>query len=128
MEKMTGRYEEGINSLMVPLKNLLLSYLVTLGMLLMMAFFLYKVGLSEKTVSLLMILVYAGSTFLGGFLTGKKLKKRKFLWGMAVGGAYFVILLLVSWFAGRTGVVPNSNTLTTMLLCIGGGMLGGMLS
>ena len=128
MGKSAERYEMERGKIMIPLKNLLLSYLVTLIMLLIMALLLYKVGLSEKTVSVLMIFLYIGSCFLGGFVTGKQMKVKRFLWGMMIGAGYFIILVLLSWIAGRKGVVFTHDTFTTMLLCIGGGMLGGMVS
>ena len=128
MEKLMGRYEGEKRTCLMICKNLLLAYLVTFILLLFTALLLYKVGLSEKTVSVMMIILYMGSCFLGGFATGKEMKIRKFLWGMVVGAAYFVILLFLSWVVGRKGVVFDRDTITTMLLCIGGGMLGGMLS
>lgn len=128
MEKNYSRGSGETNDIMVPIKNLLLAYLVTLIILLVLAFLLYKVGLTEKAVSVGMILTYAGSTFLAGFLTGKKMGKMKFLWGLAVGTAYFVILVILSLIGGRAGTMFGKDFFTTLLLCAGGGMLGGMIS
>ncbi len=128
MEKMISREEGERNDIMVPVKNLIVAYLMTLIILLILAFLLYKVGLTEKTVSICMILTYAGSTFLAGFLTGKKLKKMKFLWGLVVGTAYFAILVVLSLVGGRAGTMFGKDFFTTLLLCAGGGMLGGMVS
>lgn len=128
MEKSYSRGSGETNDIMVPIKNLLLAYLVTLIILLVLAFLLYKVGLTEKAVSVGMILTYAGSTFLAGFLTGKKMGKMKFLWGLAVGTAYFVILVILSLIGGRAGTMFGKDFFTTLLLCVGGGMLGGMIS
>ena len=128
MTKMRSRVEEERNEIMVPVKSLMVAYLMTLMMLLIMAFLLYKVGLTEKTVSVCMILTYAGSTFVAGFLTGKKLKRMKFIWGLAVGVAYFVILVVLSLIGGRAGTMFGKDFFTTLLLCAGGGMLGGMIS
>ena len=128
MEKNYSRGSRETNDIMVPIKNLLLAYLMTLIILLVLAFLLYKVGLTEKAVSIAMILTYAGSTFLGGFLTGKKMGKMKFLWGLAVGTAYFVILVVLSLIGGRAGTMFGKDFFTTLLLCAGGGMLGGMIS
>ena len=128
MEKNYSRGSRETNDIMVPIKNLLLAYLMTLIILLVLAFLLYKVGLTEKAVSIAMILTYAGSTFLAGFLTGKKKGKMKFLWGLAVGTAYFVILVVLSLIGGRAGAMFGKDFFTTLLLCAGGGMLGGMIS
>lgn len=128
MERILGRSEGERTDYMVPVKNLVLSYILTLLILLILAFFLYKVGLTEKTVSVCVIVTYVASTFVGGFLTGKKLKKMKFLWGLAVGVAYFVVLVILSLIGGRAGTMFNREFMTTLLLCAGGGMLGGMVS
>ena len=128
MEKNYSRGSGETNDIMVPIKNLLLAYLMTLIVLLVLAFLLYKVGLTEKAVSIAMILTYTGSTFLAGFLTGKKMGKMKFLWGLAVGTAYFVILVILSLIGGRAGTMFGKDFFTTLLLCAGGGMLGGMIS
>ena len=128
MERILGRSEGERTDYMVPVKNLVLSYILTLLILLILAFLLYKVGMTEKTVSVCIIVTYAASTFLAGFLTGKKLKKMKFLWGLAVGVAYFVVLVILSLIGGRAGTMFDRDFMTTLLLCAGGGMLGGMVS
>ncbi len=110
------------------LKSLLFSYILTAICLLIMAFLLYKFGLTEKVVSIAIIVIYVAATFFAGFVTGRKMQNRKFLWGLLMGGLYFLVLLAVSLMVnGNVGDLGNSF-LTTMVLCAGGGMLGGMLS
>lgn len=59
---------------------------------------------------------------------GKKMENKKYLRGMLVGGVYFGILLILSFIGkGGTGELSDSF-LTTCILCVGGGMLGGMVS
>ena len=128
MNKVLTRKEGMETDYMVPAKNLILAYILTLIILLILAFLLYKVGLTEKTVSVCMIVTYVASTFAAGFLTGKKLKKMKFLWGLAVGAVYFVVLVVLSLIGGRAGNMFGKDFVTTLLLCAGGGMLGGMVS
>ncbi|GFH96219.1 hypothetical protein IMSAGC003_02774 [Lachnospiraceae bacterium] len=110
------------------LKSLLFSYILTGGLLLLLALLLYKVGLSQKVVSICIIVIYVLATFFAGFITGKKLKNRKFLWGALMGLAYFLILVVVSLIVNRQPGVLANSLLTTLVLCGGGGMLGGMLS
>ena len=109
-------------------KSLLFSYILTGGLLLLLALLLYKVGLSQKVVSICIIVIYVLATFFAGFITGKKLKSRKFLWGALMGLAYFLILVVVSLIVNRQPGVLANSLLTTLVLCGGGGMLGGMLS
>lgn len=110
------------------LKSLLFAYILTAGMLLLLAFFLYKMQLTEKPVSIAIIAIYVLATLFAGFITGKKMKTRKFLWGLVMGMAYFVVLALVSLAAAQSPDALGDSFFTTMMLCAGGGMLGGMLS
>jgi len=87
--------ENGVPVLFL-LKCILCSYIFTAAMLLLLAFLLYKMNLSEKMVSLGIIAIYVISTFLGGYVAGKKLQSRKFIWGLLVGAAYFLVLAAVS--------------------------------
>ena len=111
----------------VLIKNMVLAYLVSLMALLIVAFLLYKLRISERTVEICMIMIYVGSTFFAGFLSGGKLKKMKFLWGLLAGVLYFAVLVILSMAAGREAIV-DKNFWLTWVLCAGGGMLGGMLS
>ena len=68
------------------------------------------------------------STFFTSLICGKKMKERKFLWGLGIGAAYFVILLILSFMMNGENVNPGSNIVTSFLICTGSGMLGGMLA
>ena len=78
------------------LKCLLFSYIVTVVLLAVLAFLLYKLGLGEKLVSGAIIAIYVLATVLGGLIAGKRMQNRRFMWGLLVGAAYFVILAVVS--------------------------------
>ena len=110
------------------LKCLLFSYILTAVLLLFLSFVLYKVGLTEAVVSIAIIAVYVISTFFAGFITGKKMQSRRFLWGLMMGGGYFLVLLLVSLLVNHTVGELGNSVMTTLALCTCGGMLGGMLS
>ncbi len=110
------------------LKCLLISYLATAGLLLLLALLLYRFSLEEKIVSIGIIAIYIIVTFLAGFLTGKRMGTRKFLWGLLMGCIYFVVLVLVSLAVNHQLSDVASNFVTVLLLCGGSGMLGGMVS
>ena len=103
------------------IKALLASYIVTGAFLLVLALLLYKLQLSESIVNVI-------SCFLGGFLEGKMMKTRKFLWGGAFGLLYFVVLAVISLAAGQGFSGSSSHFVTTLILCMAGGTLGGMVS
>ncbi|MCL2254642.1 MAG: TIGR04086 family membrane protein [Lachnospiraceae bacterium] len=110
------------------LKCLLFAYLLTAGLLLLLALLLYRFGLSEQIVSIAIIAIYIVVTFLSGFIAGRRMGNRKFLWGLLMGGLYFAVLILVSLSVnkGLSGVV--NDFVTVFLLCTLSGMLGGMVS
>ncbi len=110
------------------LKCMLAACLVTAGLLLLLALMLYRFGLSEKVVSVCIILIYIVVTFLAGFIAGKRAGEKKFLWGLAMGCTYFLILTAVSLAVNKGMGDDVGNLITVFLLCGGSGMLGGMLS
>lgn len=110
------------------MKCMLASYILTAGLLLFLALMLYRFGLSEKVVSICIILIYIAVTFLAGFIAGKRAGEKKFLWGLAMGCIYFLILTAVSILVNRRVEDAMSSMVTVFLLCGGSGMLGGMLS
>ena len=110
------------------MKALLASYVVTGLLLLLIAGLLYRFQLDEGKVQIGIILTYILSCFAGGFLAGKMMKSRRFLWGVLLGLLYFLVMLLVSLAVNRELQSNTAGFLTSFLLCMGGGMLGGMLS
>lgn len=124
MEK-TGKRNQ---SLLSVLKILLLMYVVTGIMLLVLTMLLSKLQLTESAVSVGIVAIYVVSGFLGGLLTGKKMKNRKFIWGMVMGGCYFLVLVLGSILFHKGLDMEASRFLTTLILCTASGMVGGMVS
>ncbi len=116
---------EGILFMM---KCLLFSYVLTAGLLLLLALMLYRFGLQEKTVNIGIILIYIAVTFLAGLFAGKRAGSRKFLWGLWMGVLYFAVLAMVSLAVNRSISDVASNFVTVFCLCGGSGMLGGMVA
>ena len=83
------------------MKCMLAAYILTAGLLLLLALMLYRFGLSEKTVSICIIVIYIAVTFLAGFIAGKRAGEKKFLWGLAMGCIYFLILTAVSLIVNK---------------------------
>lgn len=124
--------ESSISGMPIPfvpiLKCLVYSYILTAILLLGLAGILYKFSLSESTVSIAIIAVYVLATFFAGFVAGKQLKSRKFLWGLLLGGLYFLVLVAMSMGANHGMIDFGNSFMTTCVLCLCGGMIGGMLS
>lgn len=128
MEKKTVLKQAAGGRVMDFIKALLCAYVVTGILLLILAFLLYKAGLSEENVNAGILLTYVISTFSGGFVIGKLTGSRKFLWGLLAGILYFVLLLLISLGIYHSLQGASVETAAAFVLCAGGGMLGGMIS
>lgn len=110
------------------IKSLLASYIVTGILLLVLTFFMYKFELNEKIVSAAIVGIYVVSTLIGGMIIGKLTKSKRYLWGMVLGIIYFVLLLLITLGVYRTLNGDSVGIVTSLILCAGGGMTGGMIS
>lgn len=110
------------------LKCLLCSYIITGGLLLLLALLLYRFQLKENIVAVGITAIYTIASFFSGFITGKKVEKQKFLWGFLMGSCYFFVLTLISLLINHTIRDVTMHFWTTLFICSGSGMLGGMLS
>ena len=110
------------------IKSLLASYIVTGILLLVLTFFMYKFELNEKIVSAAIVGIYVVSTLIGGMIIGKLTKSKRYLCGMVLGILYFVLLLLITLGVYRTLNGDSVSIVTSLILCAGGGMTGGMIS
>lgn len=112
----------------VVIKGLIFSYAVTGALLAVLAFLVFQFGLAENVTDLCITAIYVIVTFLGAFIVGRKVKEQKFLWGFLLGFLYIVIISIVAIALGQVFQVTSTANLSTVALCIGGGLLGGMLS
>lgn len=108
------------------IKALIGSYMVTGAFLLALAFLIFRFELKENVVSIFIIIIYVIATFVGGFIIGKSMKNKKYFWGFVVGFLYVVLLVLITLGIYRT--FNNNDIITTLILCVCSGTIGGMLS
>lgn len=97
-------------------------------MLLLMTLLFYKLQINNGKMMIGVYITYVLSNFIGGFIFGKIAGRRKYLFGMLVGAVYFLILVLISLIALKGGNIFTTDFLLALLACVGGGMLGGMIS
>ncbi|MDD3218164.1 MAG: TIGR04086 family membrane protein [Lachnospiraceae bacterium] len=110
------------------MKAWLVAYAVTVILLLILAGILYKAGISENLVNIGTMAIYVISCFCGSVYLGKKMERQRFLWGFIQGIGYFLIVLAVGFIQGQELSLFSKDCLTSLALCMGGGMIGGMLS
>ena len=116
------------NRLVILLQSLAAAYGATVALLLLLAFLLLKLDLDGTAVAIAIAAVYVAACFVGGFLAGKKIKEKKFFWGLVTGALYFLLLLALSIALVSGSLEKVSDVLSAAALCAGGGTLGGMLS
>lgn len=109
------------------LKCLMASYLITGIMLVVVAALLYKFSIKENVVNISIIAIYCISSLLAGLFFSKGAASRRFLWGMVAGAAYFLIICAVSMAVDQNFMPLSNACITTLLICLGSGMIGGML-
>ena len=109
-------------------KCLLAAYLLTGAGLLLLALLLYRLQLSEGAVNIGIIVIYALSSLAAGFLCGKCVKDRRFFWGLICGVLYFCVLAVLTLAVNHSFRDLNTRFFTTLMICAGSGMLGGMIS
>lgn len=86
------------------IRTLIFTYLVSGVLLTALAFALYKFRLPESQITLGISGVYILSCFMGGFMAGKAMRSRKFLWGSSQGS--FTLPSSLSCPFSRTGPSP----------------------
>ncbi len=112
--------------IMAVLRTMILMYILTAICLLLVSFGVYKLELSEASVGIFVIVIYLAVSFLGGLLTGKKVKEKKFLWGALFGFLYIFLVMLASLVMHNEFDILSTKAVTSMILCVSGGLLGGM--
>lgn len=109
------------------IKGVVAAFLLSAIILIILAFLLYRFDVTESVVRGGIIAAYVFSCFIGGMVVSKRQKGRKYLWGILVGALYYAIILAVSMIVNKRMFVNIPGVVSTGVLCILGGMLGGML-
>lgn len=122
---MERKYEKG-RWAKTMMKGLLLSAVISMGMLLLLALVMLKLQPDTQQMKIGIMATYALSCLFGGWYCGGKMHTKKYLWGLFLGGLYFLLLFLVSGM-NKGGFRPELfYSLMVLGLCCLGGMLGGM--
>ena len=110
------------------LRSLLISYVLSGILLAALAFALYKLRLKEGQVNLMVYAIYFITCLAGGLLAGKRIRQRRFFWGLLSGLFYFLVLFAVSWAMNMGSPIDMQRSVIVMGICALGGTLGGMVS
>lgn len=97
-------------------------------LLLVLALLLYKFDLTEAIAKIGVVVIYVVSGLLGGVLMGRTMHEQKYLWGLAAGALYFLVLFIASALVKGGFDLDTAKVTTTFFLCAASGMAGGMVS
>lgn len=106
--------------------TVMLMIAVSAMLLFILSIVMYKMALGRNVAEIVIILVYVIVGVIGGFLMGRYMRERRFLWGLAAGAAYFFVLLAISLAVGGGQMKDMMQMFITMILCLASSMIGGM--
>ncbi|MBQ8280913.1 MAG: TIGR04086 family membrane protein [Lachnospiraceae bacterium] len=110
------------------LQSLLFAYAMTGIFLFILAFMVYKFEWEEIHVTAGILIIYVLASLLGGRMSGKIARKNRLPAGALTGLGYFLLLVIVSCAVRGAMEMTVPYLFTTFAMCLGGGLLGGILS
>ena len=113
----------------LPIAGVIVSMFLCSGILLfILSLAMYYLNLTSDIARIGICVIYALSTFTGGILIARIRRGKIFQWGIAMGAAYFLILLLVSLIRNG-GTFANPGRIPLILaLCLLPSLVGGLLA
>ena len=124
MERMSATKSRAIYML----KALVISYVITLFLLLIVSFLMHQTGMGGTAVSIAVIVITVISVFIGSFYLGKHVEQKRFIWGLIAAMVYFIVYILISLLVKGDTPVDFLEYGKKLLMIAASGMLGGMLS
>lgn len=107
-------------------KAMVLSCMVSVLLIVVTAFVMLKTGFSLNSAKVISGIIYFMSSFSAGFVMGKVMETRKYIWGICCGVTYFLIIFALSAVM-EGGAAIGIGVFTAFIISITGGMLGGMV-
>lgn len=110
------------------LKSVLISYLITLFLLLIISFLMLQTGMSQGAISITVVISYILAVFPGSYYMGKHVEQKRYLWGLIVALLYFIVYIVISLIVKGDSPISFLDYGKTLVIIACTGMLGGMLS
>ncbi|MGN0375765.1 MAG: TIGR04086 family membrane protein [Butyrivibrio sp.] len=110
------------------LKVLAVSYVITGLLLLLAAFLMLKLKLGEAEVRLIIMVIYGIASIAAGLIFGKIKGSKRMFNGALIGLLYFGILFLISLIANKGFSGELQKNVISLIICIAGGTIGGIIS
>ena len=128
MDKKLGAVSGGMRIVRVMAAAWLISVMISAVGMVLASLIFYAVGEGQNRIRVSVYVVVVLAVLIGGiYAAGHRIGYRRFLWGLALGAIYYVTLCLISVVSGCMAAAGWQFCLPFVLLCLGSGMLGGML-
>ena len=127
MEKKLGAVSGGMRIVRVMAAAWLISVMISAVGMVLASLIFYAVGEGQNRICVSVYVVVVLAVLIGGIYAGHRIGYRRFLWGLALGAIYYITLCLISVVSGCMAAAGWQFCLPFVLLCLGSGMLGGML-
>ena len=114
------------NSLMIIIKGIIISLIITLSSIFILAIILTYSNLSENFISPIIIGVTAISILIGTSISTIKLSKNGILNGGIIGGIYIILIYLISSII-NVGFEVNMQSIIMIIASVIAGMIGGIV-
>ena len=103
-------------------KTLIIAYVITAVLLLLTAFGLYRLHLSDWQVMAAVVIIYALSCFAGGYILAKAQKSRRMLWGFGI--LYFTVLTAAAFILTKGADIDMTELVKALIVCLLAGGAG----
>lgn len=110
------------------LKETVIQMIISVILVAIAAFVVLKVSPTEGVVKVIVLAIYAISSFVGGTILGKVMEKQKFLWGALAGAIYIGIILIVALVVKGSVEAGTVGIASGIIVSLIAGTLGGMFS
>ena len=127
MEKKLGAVSGGMGIARVMAVAWLLSMVVSAAGIVLAALIFCVVGEGQNRIGIVVYVIVVLAVLIGGIYAGHRIGYRRFLWGLILGALYYVMLCLISVASGCMDAASWQFCMPFVLLCLGSGMLGGMI-
>ncbi|NMA85256.1 MAG: TIGR04086 family membrane protein [Epulopiscium sp.] len=117
---------EQASNIVAILKGIIWSYVWTAVIFILAALLFTYTSFDMKHIPMIAMMTTLTSVFIAGFITARAAASKGWIWGMAAGGAYALILCLLKVMT-KDPITLNRQMWTLWLMALGGGALGGML-
>lgn len=107
--------------------GVLMSTAVTIILIFMMALVMLVTDMGSTGIKAGVLFIYIAASFSGGWTAGRKIGFKKFLWGLLAGFLYYLLISVIAALSGGIDEHGFRIQIVPVLMCLGSGMLGGML-